>query len=109
MSYFKNVKVFKFNAPAGKGEYYFPIYRSTVDAWDNEGLSREALLLMMKLSTGVFGNVLWTQYYNYLIGGSLNSIDKVEVAFAELERKGFARTEGDITYIRNDKRVPWEV
>ncbi len=86
---------------------FCPIYTSTIDIWAEDELSRDAMLLLLQLSTGIAEKYEWTLYYYQIESKIFYNTEVIEAAFKELVNKGYARIVGDRTYIRNDRRVEW--
>ena len=91
----------------GKDEYYYPIYTSTVEDWDSSDLSREALFMLLHLTTGIKEGIEWTVYQSQVNGNVFPDAETFKNAFDELERKGYAKLEDGILLVRNDRRWSW--
>ena len=91
----------------GKDEYYYPIYTSTVEDWDSSDLSREALFMLLHLTTGIKEGVEWVVYHSQVNGNVIPDAETFKAAFDELEQKGYAKIEDGILLVRNDRRSNW--
>lgn len=101
----KKVNIAKYYNPTG--DTFFTVYSSMVDSWDNDNLSKEALVLLLQISAGIPPQTTWTVYHSQIAGNNFPDIEKFEKAFKELEEKGYAKIQDGVVYLRNDKRIEW--
>ena len=102
----KKINVSKFYTK--EKDYFFSIYTTTVSQWCNDNLSREAMAMLLEVSSGIAPGRDWTIYPSNVSAIIFDTPEKFENAFDELEEKGYAKTVNGVTYVRNDKRMNWE-
>ena len=101
------INIGKYSGVVSRKNFYAPVFRTTIDRWEEDRLSEKAMLFLLKITTGILREGDWELNYAHVMGDQLDSFRAIDDTIQELIAKGYAKLDGKNKriLIRNDPRV----
>ena len=100
-----NIVKYVRNKDNEEDRYFYALTAKNVSQWEDDDLSREAIMVLLNLSIGLKENYDWVVRSTDWQSKIFPNESSLRNAYEELIEKGYARRQGDKVIIRNDKRV----